>query len=137
MTAYVTKVLEDAYAGKMSSLREIQFRTTGLTNEQAADFCFVTPRTWRRWRAEMNPNPLALRLLSILGGYVPWTGWERWEVRNGYMFPPGYEKHGVLPGHILAIPFAQQLITSYQRQLEEQGEDSPDLAKIVLFKSVI
>jgi hypothetical protein len=72
-----------------------------------------------------------LRLLAILAGYVPWDGWQGWEVHGGHLFPPGYAKGGITPGEFFALPYYRQLIGAYQeriRQLEaligssERGE---------------
>ncbi|TCT23861.1 hypothetical protein [Thiobaca trueperi] len=62
-----------------------------------------------------NPDPTALRLLAILAGFVPWSGWHGWEVHNGYLFPPGYVRGGILPSEFFALVFYRQQVSEYQR----------------------
>ena len=67
------------------------------------------------WRCEGNPNPGAVRLLAVLAGFVPWDGWQGWEVHKGYLFPPGYSTGGILPGEFHALVFLRQLVTAYRQ----------------------
>ena len=85
-----------------------------LTDQQAADACLVSLRTYRRWCATGNPDPTALRLLAILAGFVPWSGWHGWEVHNGYLFPPGYTSGGIPPSEFFALVFYRQQVSEYQ-----------------------
>lgn len=78
--------------------------------------CGVSLRTYRRWCSEGNPAPSAVRLLGILAGYVPWDGWQGWEVHGGYLFPPGYTKGGISPGDFFALVFWRQLLGEYHRR---------------------
>ncbi|MBI4005551.1 MAG: hypothetical protein HY356_02680 [Gammaproteobacteria bacterium] len=73
----VLVTLQEAYAGKLTKLGYLH-TIAGLNDTAAADFCFVSPHTYRRWRTDRKPNPCAVRLLAILAGYVPWSGWEKW-----------------------------------------------------------
>jgi hypothetical protein len=67
---------------------------------------------------DRKPNPTAIRLYAILAGYVPWHGWEDWEVHNGHLFPPGYVKNGISPGDWQAAIFLRQLVTEQRRTIE-------------------
>jgi hypothetical protein len=52
----------------------------------------------------------------VLAGYVPWDGWQGWEVHNGYLFPPGFSRHGIPPGEFLALVFNRQQVSHYQQE---------------------
>lgn len=110
-----SQILRDGYAGDVTTLRTLQLLAR-LSTEDAARACLVSPETFRRWRSDRRPNPTAVRLLAILGGYLPWAGWEHWEMHNGLLFPPGYSRRGIAPGDILALPFLLQLLDEYRRQ---------------------
>jgi len=111
----ITPVLHSGYQGNVTTLRMLQL-INGYTLEQAAHATLVSPETFRRWRNDRRPNPTAVRLLAILGGYVPWPGWYGWEVHSGLLFPPGYTRHGIAPGEILALPYLQQALAELRRQ---------------------
>ena len=87
-----------------------------LGDGQGADWCGVSDRTWRRWRAHGCPSQSVARLLSIQAGYVPWGGWTGWEVHQGLLFPPGLSRHGLAPGDIVHLPYWRLLA---QRGLSE------------------
>ncbi len=114
--SYDSHILQEAWQGNLTTLPELRLRAR-LTRAQAADLCGVAPETFRRWCTDRPPNPAAVRLLAVLAGYVPWAGWEGWEVHSGILYPPGYTRNGIGPGQVLAIPFRDQLVTEYQRQL--------------------
>ena len=113
-----TTILQEGFKGNLTTLRELQL-VAGLSTEDAARVCMVPKNTYRRWRGDRTPNPTALRLLSIMAGYVPWHGWDGWEMHNGVLFPPGYSRNGIRPADILALPFTLQLLAEYRRQLKE------------------
>ena len=77
----------------------------------------MSPRTYRRWLATGNPSPTAVRLLAVLAGFVPWAGWDGWEVHNGSLFPPGYTKGGIGPGEFFALVFYRQQVTEQRRRI--------------------
>ena len=105
-------LLSEGFAANLSVLRALQQRC-GFSNSQAAVVCVVTLRTYRRWRCQGNPTPAAVRLLAILAGFVPWVGWEDWEVDRGYLFPPGFSRHGLTPADFHTLVFWRQLVTAY------------------------
>lgn len=107
------EILSEGFAANPTTFRDLQARC-GFSNAQAADACGVALRTYRRWLSEGNPNPGAVRLLAILAGYVPWDGWQGWEVHRGFLFPPGFSKGGILPGEFHALVFLRQLVTAYR-----------------------
>ena len=113
----VSATLRSGYLGNLSILPSIQL-LAGLSTPEAAALCFVSPHTYRRWLRDRQPNPMAVRLLSIVAGYMPWQGWESWEVHGGRMFPPGYTRHGIAPADIYNLPFTHQLLGEYRRIAE-------------------
>lgn len=114
--SFDSQFLQDGYLGDLTALRALQQRCR-FTNDQAAAFCGISPHTYRRWLTDRRPNPLAVKLLAIQAGYVPWDGWQGWEVHGGRLFPPGYVRDGLKPGDLLAIPFRVQLLAEYERQI--------------------
>ncbi len=108
-----TELLRNAYAANLSTLRPLLQRLRASSTEAAA-LCLVTPRTLRRWLKTGQPDPTALRLLAILAGYVPWEGWQDWEVDNGFLFPPGFRRGGISPGEFWAIPYYRQAHRGYR-----------------------
>ncbi len=114
----VSDLLAEGWSGDVTVLRELKL-FGGWSDREAAELCLVSPETLRRWGKDRNANPLAVRLLAVAAGYCPWRGWAGWEMHNGCLFPPGYERFGLKPGEIMAMPFVMQLRDSYGRQLEE------------------
>ena len=55
-------------------------------------------------------------MIRVHAGYLPWQGWDGWQVDNGYLFPPGFRRHGLKPGDINALPYLLQLVAEYQRK---------------------
>lgn len=104
------------YLGNLTTLRELQ-QLCGFSQVQAARACLVSPHTYRRWLRDRPANPTAVRLLSVLAGYLPWPGWEGWEMHNGHLFPPGYSRNGYLPGDIFAMHFERQMVGELRRQI--------------------
>lgn len=109
-------LLSDGYSGNLTVLRALQLRC-GMTDRQAAAFCLVSPHTYARWGKDRDPNPTAVRLMAIMAGYVPWSGWADWEVHAGRLFAPGFSRHGLTAGDINAMHFKLQLLAEYERQV--------------------
>ena len=107
------ELLAEGFAANSSALRALQQRAR-LTQAQAAELCGVSPRTYRRWLADENAPAGALRLLAVVAGFLPWSGWEGWEVHQGLLFPPGYARGGIPPGEFFALVFYRQQVTAYQ-----------------------
>lgn len=134
------ELLKDGFMGDLTTLRALQQRCR-FTDRQAADFCLVAPDTYRRWGRDRAPSPTAVRLLAVCAGYVPWAGWDGWEVHAGLLFPPGVSRGGLSPGELMALPFKLQLLAEYERQIRafrmladqvETGQDVPaQLGQIV------
>jgi len=119
-------LLTQGYLGNMRVLPEWQ-RRLQITNQRAAQICGVSPATYYRWKHDRKPNLAAVKLLAILAGYVPWPGWENWEMDNGYLFPPGFSKNGISPGDWHALVFQYQLVSELRRknqELEAQLQDA-------------
>lgn len=118
MSLYSTSstFLTEGYLGKLTTLPTLQHRCR-FSNAQAARSCCVSVETYRRWLTDRKPNPTAVRLMAILAGYVPWQGWDGWEMHRGYLLPPGYTRHGVSPGDWVALVFLKQLVSEQERQI--------------------
>jgi hypothetical protein len=108
-------LLAEGFAANLSTLKDLQ-RRCRLSNTEAATLCGVSLRTYRRWTSNGNPHPGAVSLLALLGGFVPFKGWEGWEFDNGCLFPPGYSKNGLTPGDFFALVFQRQLISAYRSE---------------------
>ena len=111
-------MLSEGFAANLSTLPALQFRCR-LSNEEAAKVCGVSLRTYRRWLSTGKPNPLAVRFLAVLAGYVPWDGWQGWEVHGGFLFPPGYSKNGIPPGEFFAVPYYRQAVSANRERVQE------------------
>lgn len=79
--------LRDAWLGDLTTLRTLQLLCR-YTNAEAAALCGVSVETYRRWRTDRRPTLAAVRLLSVMAGYVPWRGWSGWEVHFDGLYPP-------------------------------------------------
>lgn len=114
--SYSVEDITQGYLGDVTMLPHLQLRCR-LSNAQAAELCFVSPETYRRWRADRRPNPLAVRFLAVLAGYMPWAGWQDWQIDNGHLFAPGYLHDGFSTGDILAMHFIRQEVRYLRRQV--------------------
>lgn len=114
MSAAATQSLRAAYLGSLPELRRMQF-IAGLSESDAADFCLVSPHTYRRWLRDRPPRPAMARLMAIRAGYLPWPGWEGWEVHNGLLFPPGFDRHGLGPEQVAGLPYLLHLTRHLSR----------------------
>ena len=86
---------------------------------QIAQMLYLSPHTIRRWRlGDRKANPSAVKLLAILAGYMPWPGWQGWECENGYIFPPGWHKNGILPNEFFAVGYYRDLYKQFQKRSE-------------------
>ena len=110
------ELLAEGFAVNLTTLRALQQRA-GFTTAEVAEALCVSTRTYRRWRQHGNPSPTAVRLLAILAGFVPWPGWDGWEVHRGSLFPPGYSKRGIAPGEFFALVFYRQLVSEQRRRI--------------------
>jgi transcriptional regulator with XRE-family HTH domain len=114
----ITEALRQGYAGDLTTLTTLQ-NLAGFSTDAAARACMVSPETYRRWRSDRKANPTAVRLLAILAGYVPWPGWDGWEIHNGYLFPPGLSRGGLSPGQVWGYPFSGQLLSATRARVRE------------------
>jgi len=103
----------------LSSLRSLQHRCW-MSNQDAADFLGVTLRTYRRW-LKAKPPEWARLLMAIRAGYVPWDGWQDWQMVDDGIIPPGY-RDVVTPGQIMAVPFRLQQLRELKRQIRQFAE---------------
>ena len=119
LNAESNELLAAGFAADSSTLWALQ-RRLRLSNTETASLLGVHPRTYRGWLADGKAAPAAVRLLAILAGFVPWVGWDGWEVERGLLFPPGYAKHGLLPGEFFALVFYRQQVSEQRRLLVER-----------------
>ena len=99
----------------------------GLNDQQAAEALGVSLRTITRWKAHNNPSTTARKLLEIVAGHAPWQGWQGWEFHNGYLFPPGYTKHGISPGEFHATVWYRQMADDRKRIIESLEDENARL----------
>lgn len=92
----ISQILRDAYRGQNVSLHQVLL-IAGLSLSDTLSLLGVSKRTFNRWEASGSPDPLASRLLAILAGYVPWDGWQGWEVHGDCLFAPGQSRRGISP----------------------------------------
>ncbi len=130
----VGPLLVDAFMGDPTTLRSLHL-ACGFTWREAAAYCLVSPETYRRWLTDRHPNPTALRLLAIRGGYVPWPTWDGWQVHGPCLFPPGLRRYGYTPGDLLAAPLWHQVAQAQAvelAQLRSTGKAAPQARPLVL-----
>lgn len=109
-------LLAAAYAGDRTAFLPI-IQLLRWKRAQVAEALGISPHTVEAYKEQQRNIPLAkLRLLAILAGYVPWPGWQGWEVHRGCLFPPGQNKHGLLPGDIQSQPILYQLTQAQQQE---------------------
>jgi hypothetical protein len=116
--------------GDLSVFRELQL-CCGFTDREAAAYCGVSLRTWRRWRRDQRPSMAALKLLAIRAGAMPWPDWSGWEVHSGHMFPPGQSIKGFGPGHVLVVTFLHAQIAELRKQVGQQVAEGDSKARAV------
>ena len=110
---------ESYLADNLSSLGTLQHRCW-MSSQEAAEFLGVTLRTYRRW-LKGKPPAWARLLLAIRAGYVPWDGWQGWQIVNEGIVPPGY-RDPVTPGQIMAVPYRLQQLAELKRQIRQFAE---------------
>jgi hypothetical protein len=120
----IREELRAGFAGEMTTLADMQW-LCGFSNQQAADFCFVSVETYRRWRRDRPVNPMALRLLAIRAGYMPWDAWRDWTVFRGQLWSPGWQHYGVTPGEVTALPLLHQLLIARRSVAAREAEHPP------------
>ena len=126
----VHDLLESAYLGNITRPKEIQ-TLLSISDEVAADLCFVSPQTFRRWNHDRAPNRCAMKLLGILAGYVPWPGWEKFYY-NPYdqMLYSHDLKYGFSPGDLHTLHYMRQGYELLQRENQQLKEKLKDLENL-------
>lgn len=111
-----SSLLQTSWLDNLSTLHQLQFRAR-LTDQQAATVCGVSLRTWRRWHKEGSASPAVLRLMAILAGHTyPGLAGMDGKCTVVVFSPPGYNRDGFSPGHILAMHFERQRLADLKRQ---------------------
>lgn len=111
----IDHLLQEGFQGNVTTLRTLQLLCR-FSLEDAAAFCLVSPETFRRWRTDRSPSPLACKLLAIRAGYLPWPEWRDWRMTAGVLMPPSWNGRGVSAGEVAALPYVHQLLAELQRQ---------------------
>lgn len=96
-------------------------RRNRLSNAEAAEFLGVTLRTFYRWLHHGGPEWAKL-LLALRAGFIPWDGWQGWEMHKGYLIPPGFRSGGYCAGEILAMCYERQLYSCLRRENRQLKE---------------
>ncbi len=123
-----SEILQDAYAGKLPTISPVQLLCR-FTVDQAAEYCGVSSHTFRRWRLDRRPSFTAQRLLAVRAGYLPWPGWDNWQMDGGLLFPPGFTGHGYSAGEVLALPYLHALRAELERELFRLRSKLADLSQ--------
>jgi len=127
----VHDILESAYLGTLTKLGEIQ-TILKVDNETAAQICFVSPETYRRWRSDRKPNKCAMKLLGILAGYVPWPGWEKFFYNpHDQMLYSQELKYGFSPGDLHTLHYLKLGFEQLQRENTELRERLKDVENLL------
>jgi hypothetical protein len=109
-------------------------RRNGFSNAEAAAFLGVTVRTFYRWLHHGGPEWAKL-LLALRAGFIPWDGWQGWEMHKGYLIPPGYRSGGYCAGEILAMCYERQLHSCLRRE-NRQLKEALRLACLGMFTAI-
>ena len=89
----------------------------GLSDAQAADYCRVSPETYRRWKADRRPNLTALHLLALRAGWCPWPGWEAFLYcqADGKLYHDDL-RDGWEPGDLLRLHWQESELQALRRE---------------------
>jgi hypothetical protein len=107
-------LLAEGFAANPAAFIPLQQRL-GFSSADTAEACLCSQRQARYWRS-VKPDRLATRYLAILAGYLPWDGWQGWEMDRGILFPPGYRTGGIPPGEFFAVVFYRQQLGALRRE---------------------
>ncbi|MEX2525907.1 MAG: hypothetical protein WD750_13175, partial [Gammaproteobacteria bacterium] len=112
----------EGFQGNLPTPHQLQ-AIAGLTDAQAAAYCFASPETYRRWKRDRKPNPAALRLLAIRAGWVPWPGWEKYLFcRVDGRFYHDDLRDGFEPGDLPRVHWLEQALRARERPFRvDQG----------------
>lgn len=79
----------------------------GLSLEQTADWCGVTPRVVLRWLAGGDAPAHAYHLMHYRTGRFLDPAWAGWYVQDGRLWSPEGIPHR--PGEVRALPYLAEL----------------------------
>lgn len=109
--------LQAAYLGN-ASVRDLQ-SFCRFSDLQAAKFLMISPETLRRWKNDRPVNPMALRLLAMRAGFLPYPGWEGWILRDGLLYAPGLGGTGFGSGEVAALPWLYQRLAAHETSVRQ------------------
>lgn len=122
---HISQTLQDAFETQNVSVKDLM-QLARMDLDSTAQALHVSKESIRRWIRTGDPNPTAIKLLSILAGYVPWENWNGWEVHGGYLFAPGQTRRGVKPWHIEQVSFVVDYNLTLQKELEQLRNQLPE-----------
>ena len=70
-----SEIKQAGLAGDLTTLRGLQLMCR-FSLDEAAQYCGVSPETFRRWRTDREPPVAAVKLLAIRSGACPWPLWR-------------------------------------------------------------
>lgn len=83
--------------------------------------------TAARWHAGATRVPPAVvGLLWVLGGGIPWPGWDGWRVQDGGLVPPWAPRRPFTAGHLAGVHWQYQLVGALRRELEAERQARAD-----------
>lgn len=88
------------------------------TSAELAEWCAVSVRTARRWRARGTmPAMLAAWAAILTGGDLGSVDerWKGWRIQAGELYGPDLA-HGFKPADVLSLPYVQAQVKHYQRE---------------------
>jgi len=127
----ITEILKNGFLGNLTRPRELT-TLVPMSLEEAAELCFTSPDTFRRWCSDRKPRRCAMRLLAIYAGYVPWPGWTGFffNHHDGMLYHKDL-KYGFTPGDLANLHWLKQELRETKKELYElrtrlQGSEKTD-----------
>ena len=100
---------------------------THIPPEDLHQILDISPRQLRRWKnGQSRVPPTAFKLLVILGGYLPFPGWEGWRIWAEKLYEPEDDYHGYESKHIRAIHWMHQELACYHTSDRETRKATTD-----------
>jgi len=112
-------LLADGFAGNLPNPQTLQ-AIARLSQAEAAAYCRVSLETYRRWLRDRPTPPMALRLMSLRAGFMPWPGWERYLYcpSDGLLYHESL-KYGFQPHDLLRLHWQTQEVHWLRRALAQ------------------
>tara|TARA_R110002096_G_scaffold366927_2_gene560265 strand:- start:1267 stop:1971 length:705 start_codon:yes stop_codon:yes gene_type:complete len=120
-----------SYQSTPANIRHQRWGVGSLSQEEAAELCSVSLRTWRNWESGKNKIPTATWnwFVTMTTGLVYHKDWEGWSFSNGKLMTPEGEEYS--PGEVKSICFLKQVLerkkNEHKRQLPVIGMRMPEV----------